>query len=56
MTRNVIRTGRMYSQDRMRARWMRGRVRRVARLAVGELRGVGAVSVAADGRDEGTVL
>jgi hypothetical protein len=32
MTRTVIRTGRLYSQERTRARWMRGRVCRVARV------------------------
>jgi hypothetical protein len=35
----------MYSQDRMKVRWMRGRVRRVVR-----------VGLAADDHDEGEVL
>ena len=47
MTRTVTRTGWMYSQDRMRVRWMRGRVRRVARLVVG---------LTADDDDEGAVV
>ena len=45
MTRTLTRTGWMYSQDRMRVRWMSGRVCRVAR-----------VGRAADDRDEGAVL
>src|SRR5690349_10476077 len=42
--RALTRTGWMYSQDRMRVRWIRGRVRRVAR-----------VGLPADGLDEGAV-